>query len=472
MKTKSLKKALICSVMSLVMCLSMLVGTTFAWFTDSVTNNVNQIVSGNLDVELWHTKNYSEDATDMEVVNETTALYDELLWADWSVNPRPTLWQPDVESFEEFHIENKGSLPLKYKFSINFTNATTTTAGKTLADILVVDAISVNHDSYMDEIGTFEGASNLKNFVLEGTLNPGEVNKFVTAIAWTPSVNDNEFNVAGGLKIDLGVTLVATQLNDAATLPEVNEGTLGEDDDVNDKLDDPTLTGIVVNNLTSDIVVNANNAYLDWGGAETEKIVINGNGNKITLDTDYWSRLGLANPSAVLVINDATITSTQMSGTWNSYDVTFTCNVELNNVKLEKALALDEVNAKLTNVEITETNGDYYALWIVAGSNVEIDGLKITTDVAGEKGRGIKIDAEYVDEPKLSHLSIKNAEFTTYKKSAILVDTPAGAEIVVGENVNIAGCVADSTNVVWVDSDAAAYYDSVVVTGATKINEP
>ena len=52
MKNFSSKKALFLSVISMVICVSMLIGSTFAWFTDSATANVNTIQAGNLDVEL------------------------------------------------------------------------------------------------------------------------------------------------------------------------------------------------------------------------------------------------------------------------------------------------------------------------------------------------------------------------------------------------------------------------------------
>ena len=57
--TKSTKRALLSAVLALVMTVSMLVGTTFAWFTDSVSVGINKIVSGNLDVELYHS-NYAQ----------------------------------------------------------------------------------------------------------------------------------------------------------------------------------------------------------------------------------------------------------------------------------------------------------------------------------------------------------------------------------------------------------------------------
>ena len=49
---KATKRALLTSVMALVMCVVMLVGTTFAWFTDTASTAVNKIQAGNLDVKL------------------------------------------------------------------------------------------------------------------------------------------------------------------------------------------------------------------------------------------------------------------------------------------------------------------------------------------------------------------------------------------------------------------------------------
>ena len=49
---KQTKRALLTSIMALVMCVVMLLGTTFAWFTDTASTNVNKIQAGNLDVLL------------------------------------------------------------------------------------------------------------------------------------------------------------------------------------------------------------------------------------------------------------------------------------------------------------------------------------------------------------------------------------------------------------------------------------
>ena len=57
---KTTKRALVSSIMAIVLCFSMLLGTTFAWFTDTVANTGNKIVAGSLDVQLlmWNGTDY------------------------------------------------------------------------------------------------------------------------------------------------------------------------------------------------------------------------------------------------------------------------------------------------------------------------------------------------------------------------------------------------------------------------------
>ena len=49
---KSTKYALLSSVMAMVLSVAMLMGTTFAWFTDTASTAVNKIQAGTLDVGL------------------------------------------------------------------------------------------------------------------------------------------------------------------------------------------------------------------------------------------------------------------------------------------------------------------------------------------------------------------------------------------------------------------------------------
>ena len=199
------------------------------------------------------------------------------------------------------------------------------------------------------------------------------------------------------------------------------------------------------------------------GGKNTKNITIDLNGKKLNITTTYWSNLGAKNDDAVFTIKNGTMTSSQPTGTWNSYDLTFSnCDYIFEDVVFEKAVAFDNAgkNVTLKDVTINETH-DYYAMWITAaGQTVTIDGLTVNSD-----GRGIKIDEQYVGSPVKVTLNVKNATFKTAKKAAIMVKSAAGAEIN-AESLNIANVAADKDFAVWVDEDAAAFADKVVVNGA------
>lgn len=199
------------------------------------------------------------------------------------------------------------------------------------------------------------------------------------------------------------------------------------------------------------------------GGEATEAINIDLNGKTLNITTTYWSDLGAKNENALFTIKNGTMTSSQATGTWNSYDLCFSnCNYVFEDVTFNKAIALESAGKtfNLKNITITETR-DYYAMWIAAkGQTVNIDGLTINS-----LGRGIKIDEQYVDAPAKVTLNINDADFNTKKKAAILVKSVAGADITLS-NVDIAGAF-DKANAVWVDEDSKAYADKVTVTGGS-----
>ena len=203
------------------------------------------------------------------------------------------------------------------------------------------------------------------------------------------------------------------------------------------------------------------------GGESTKNITIDLGGKTLNITTTYWSGIGAKNADAKIVIKNGTMTSSQATGTWNSYDLTFAnCNYEFVNVEFSKAIAFTNANKTvvLNDVTINETH-DYYAMWISAkGQDVKINGLTINST-----GRGIKIDEQYVDAPAKVTMKVENATFKTAKKAAILVKSVAGAAIALN-NVDITA-TPDTVNAVWVDSDSAAYADKVTVTGGNVVVE-
>ncbi len=234
--------------------------------------------------------------------------------------------------------------------------------------------------------------------------------------------------------------------------------------------DERTIVVSLKGDVTYDVAAWANDAM---GGEKTENIIINGNGYTITFNQTNSDWNNIVTNGAKLIINNAKITNAgHNNGPWNRHDLNFACEVELNNVVSDKALAF-KAGATLNNVTINDANtSDTYAIWIqpkgqtVTLNNVTIDMLDCTD------GRGIKIDDQYLAEGEVEKvtLNVSNTTFKTEEKSAILVKTPAGAEINIS-NIDILGVAADPINAVWVDEASAAYADLVVVNGANKIVE-
>ena len=52
MNSKNTKRALVSSALAMLVCVALLIGTTFAWFTDTASTAVNKIRSGTIDVVL------------------------------------------------------------------------------------------------------------------------------------------------------------------------------------------------------------------------------------------------------------------------------------------------------------------------------------------------------------------------------------------------------------------------------------
>ncbi|OUP19205.1 hypothetical protein B5F32_09775 [Parabacteroides distasonis] len=202
------------------------------------------------------------------------------------------------------------------------------------------------------------------------------------------------------------------------------------------------------------------------GGADTKNITIDLNGKTLNFTTSYMSAIGANNPDATITIKNGTVTSTGNSATtWNINDVTFAnCNYVIENVTFNKEVALTNAGKSVTMNDVTiNGTGDYYALWISAkGQTVKVDNLKINTS-----GRGIKIDEQYVGAPAKVTLDISNSTFKTTKKAAIMVKSVEGADITVSD-IDISNVTADKVFAVWVDEDAKANADKVVVNGALK----
>ena len=162
-KEKSTKRALVSSILAVLMCLAMLIGTTFAWFTDTASTGVNKITSGNLHVEI-------QDNTGTKIEN--------LEWVDKDGNAidnqEGILWEPGCTYLlTPFKIVNTGKLALKYKIVITGLDG----------DSLLLDVIKFTY-----KVGGVE--SKLDE---EGHLKVGEATDMITVSAHMDELAGNKY---------------------------------------------------------------------------------------------------------------------------------------------------------------------------------------------------------------------------------------------------------------------------------------
>ena len=187
---KATKRALLTSVMALVMCVVMLAGTTFAWFTDTASTGVNKIQAGNLKVDIIG----ADSDSHIEKLNFTKAATTD------AEAGAEILWEPGCRYLTEgFKIKNDGNLALKWKAVVN-KGTTAKNPGK--FDLLdVIDFYLVKGDKNSE--GTL-----LDEFT--GTLQKTETSDlyYIKGVMKTTAGNDYQNLTLDGITI----TVYATQL--------------------------------------------------------------------------------------------------------------------------------------------------------------------------------------------------------------------------------------------------------------------
>ena len=238
---KKTKRSLLMSVVSLLLCFSMLLGSTLAWFTDSIASGSNVIQSGNLDLDVQ----YTLDGENWKNLDGANDLF------------QKGLWEPGHTEVVALRIENKGSLALKYKANMNIIKET---IGKNkdggdivLSDILTVSTLTqqANQVGDISVMLAFMGESTLAysapvafkagNVLQSGDSNllPGEANYVIVKVDMAETVG-NEANHDGVNKpsIEFGINVLATQTSNESD-------SFGSDYDKNATFDDFANTNIL-----------------------------------------------------------------------------------------------------------------------------------------------------------------------------------------------------------------------------------
>ena len=221
---RATKRALLTSVMALAMCVVMLVGTTFAWFTDTASTGVNKIQAGNLDIEVEYRTSSEED---WKTLDNATNLF----------GAEGTLFEPGHTRVVELRITNAGNLALKYKIGMNVVSETAgiNKAGKPykLSNYLKVATTGIQQYNPADQISSLmerlifqKGdfgmwtARDFANFELEYTSNgsahelqPGAAQILGIKVYMPESVGNeaNAISTEKAASIEFGLNILATQ---------------------------------------------------------------------------------------------------------------------------------------------------------------------------------------------------------------------------------------------------------------------
>ena len=102
----STKRSLFSSVVAIMLCCTMLLGTTFAWFTDEASTGRNTSQAGNLDMKVSY-KPYNS-AQDWTEVDSTTPVFSD-----------QTLYEPGYTEAVWLEIKNEGSLAFRSELGID-----------------------------------------------------------------------------------------------------------------------------------------------------------------------------------------------------------------------------------------------------------------------------------------------------------------------------------------------------------------
>lgn len=111
-RTAPLRNALIISLLSIFLSLSAATATTYAWFTDTVSNTGNKIQAGTLKIDLLQDKeeNHTADSYN-SIANQTESIFSD-----------DVIWEPGKTQFAKLAVENKGNLAIKYNILIDVTD--------------------------------------------------------------------------------------------------------------------------------------------------------------------------------------------------------------------------------------------------------------------------------------------------------------------------------------------------------------
>ena len=342
MENKNQKRALSFSMLSIVLCVAMLIGTTFAWFTDNASTGVNLIQAGTLDIELQKSEDNGKTWTTVEE-NESLAFQK-------AAEGEEILWEPGVTyNLPLLRVVNKGNLALKYKIQISgldgnaeLLNAIDFTLknGEEMVDLTTYEG----HIAGMQESGSPTVDKELSSLTISGHMRESAGNEYqgltlngiyITVAATQDTVESDSFNNAYDENAKYG-TPVSSQEELLAALA---------------KGEDVILTQSIV--LPESIKVAGNVTIY---GSENGSLSIENGDNKRVIDINNQNEPVTMTLSGVNVVGPTSGTYTRGISVYANSDVTIVvdnCSVSANYYALNIASENQKVNAVIKNTTLT-----------------------------------------------------------------------------------------------------------------------
>ena len=403
-KTKNTKRSLLLSGLALFACISMLVGSTFAWFTDSVTSGNNIIKSGNLDVEL----EYWNGTEWVDVGGKSDILTNEL-------------FEPGVTEVAYLRIANAGSLALKYQLGINIVSETAgvNVAGQSfkLSDYIqfgVVENVNGETGKYANRDAAVAAVTDAKKISAGYTkahyMTAGQ-ELYLALVVYMPTDVDNVANHNGTdvPQIDLGINVYATQqvaesdsfgpdYDDGAYIPVAPEALPAEGESL-------VLNGSAESNVTvtipSTVLADLDDEVTSLSIAASAPVVdtanktvsfstvdlVDQNGKKVDL-SDSTAKVtvklpvdgAFANGEKVEVYHDGSfVTYATVVEGYISYEVSHFCEVEVKAVE-EIVLdnTIDSVKEFIAFAAAVNAGNSYAGQTVVLGADLDLAGVTWT----------------------------------------------------------------------------------------------
>lgn len=309
-KVGGTKRALLTSVLALVLSLAMLAGSTFAWFTDTASTGVNRIVSGNLDVGLQYWGVGEDGKKTWLTAEKSEELFD-----------KNALWEPGYTQIVYLKVKNDGNLALTYAMQITPVHETVgvNVDGEEfkLSDYIkfgwtafTVDGagapVALDREAAQTGVG---GGAQLGTTLHRQAAEPmkASAEELVALVAWMPENVGNEANYSTVQPtIELSLKVLATQ---AAVESDSFNNTYDEDaatdEDLNNKpeydyeslydYDNPEGYGVeLVKNEEGKVVkavVSGVNGKVPDGFFANLKQSVDENGKPIAVPAERWADL-------------------------------------------------------------------------------------------------------------------------------------------------------------------------------------